>query len=90
VPDLSKVMGEAYPELPKVQDRVMQILKQEEERFAETLEHGMKVLEHALTREDKMLDGETVFQLYDTYGFPGRPDRRHRARTRRDDGLRRL
>ena len=43
---------------------------QEEERFAETLEHGMKVLEHALTREDKMLDGETVFQLYDTYGFP--------------------
>ena len=70
VPDLSKAMGEAYPELPKVQDRVMQILKQEEERFAETLEHGMKVLEHALTREDKMLDGETVFQLYDTYGFP--------------------
>ena len=70
VPDLSKAMGEACPELPKVQDRVMQILKQEEERFAETLEHGMKVLEHALTREDKMLDGETVFQLYDTYGFP--------------------
>ena len=70
VPDLSKAMGEAYPELPKVQDRVMQILKQEEERFAETLEHGMKVLEHALTREDKMLDCETVFQLYDTYGFP--------------------
>jgi alanyl-tRNA synthetase len=70
VPDLSKAMGEAYPELPKLQDRVMQILKQEEERFAETLEHGMKVLEHALTREDKMLDGETVFQLYDTYGFP--------------------
>ncbi len=63
-------MGEAYPELPKVQDRVMQILKQEEERFAETLVNGMKVLEHALTREDKMLDGETVFQLYDTYGFP--------------------
>ncbi|MBX3662531.1 MAG: alanine--tRNA ligase [Burkholderiales bacterium] len=70
VPDLSKAMGEAYPELPKVQDRVMQILKQEEERFAETLEHGMKVLEGALGREDKMLDGETVFQLYDTYGFP--------------------
>ena len=70
VPDLSKAMGEAYPELPKVQDRVMQILKQEEERFAETLVNGMKVLENALTREDKMLDGETVFQLYDTYGFP--------------------
>ncbi|MGA0023839.1 MAG: alanine--tRNA ligase [Burkholderiales bacterium] len=70
VPDLSKAMGAAYPELPKVQDRVMQVLKQEEERFAETLENGMKVLEVALTREDKMLDGETVFQLYDTYGFP--------------------
>jgi len=70
VPDLAQVMGAAYPELPKVQDRVMQVLKQEEERFAETLENGMKVLEGALTREDKMLDGETVFQLYDTYGFP--------------------
>ncbi len=70
VPDLSKAMGEAYPELPQLQERVMQVLKQEEERFAETLENGMKVLEGALTREDKMLDGETVFQLYDTYGFP--------------------
>ena len=70
VADLAKVMGAAYPELVKVQDRVMQVLKQEEERFAETLENGMKVLEGPLTREDKMLDGETVFQLYDTYGFP--------------------
>ena len=70
VPELAKVMGAAYPELVKVRDRVMQVLKQEEERFAETLENGMKVLEGALTREDKMLDGETVFQLYDTYGFP--------------------
>lgn len=70
VADLAKVMGAAYPELVKLQDRVMQVLKQEEERFAETLENGMKVLEGALTREDKMLDGETVFQLYDTYGFP--------------------
>jgi alanyl-tRNA synthetase len=70
VPDLAKAMGNAYPELVSGQDRVAQILKQEEERFAETLENGMKVLEGALTREDKMLDGETVFQLYDTYGFP--------------------
>ena len=70
VGDLSKVMGDAYPELPKAQDRVTQVLRQEEERFAETLENGMKVLEGALTREDKMLDGETVFQLYDTFGFP--------------------
>jgi alanyl-tRNA synthetase len=70
VPDLAQAMGEAYPELVSAQERVGQVLKQEEERFAETLENGMKVLEGALTREDKMLDGETVFQLYDTYGFP--------------------
>jgi alanyl-tRNA synthetase len=70
VADLSKAMGDAYPELVKAQDRVAQVLKQEEERFAETLENGMKVLEGALNREDKMLDGETVFQLYDTFGFP--------------------
>ncbi|MGH8601156.1 MAG: alanine--tRNA ligase, partial [Burkholderiales bacterium] len=70
VPDLSAMMGEAYPELPAAQDRVMGILKQEEERFAETLENGMGILEVALTREDRMLDGETVFKLYDTFGFP--------------------
>jgi alanyl-tRNA synthetase len=63
-------MGAAYPELTTVQDRVTAVLRQEEERFAETLENGMKVLEAALTREDKMLDGDTVFQLYDTFGFP--------------------
>jgi alanyl-tRNA synthetase len=70
VADLAKAMGEAYPELVQAQDKVSQILKQEEERFADTLENGMKILEGALTREDKMLDGETVFQLYDTFGFP--------------------
>src|SRR6266478_5375787 len=70
VTDLSRVMGEAYPELPRAQERVTQVLKAEEERFAETLENGMKVLEGALHREDRMLDGETVFQLYDTFGFP--------------------
>ena len=70
VPDLSKVMGDAYPELPAAQGRVSAVLKQEEERFAETLEHGMQVLEGALHREDRMLDGETLFKLYDTYGFP--------------------
>jgi len=70
VPDLSAAMGDAYPELPKAEKRVMQVLKAEEERFAETLENGMKVLEAALHREDRMLDGETVFQLYDTFGFP--------------------
>jgi len=70
VEDLSAVMGTAYPELPKAQERTKQVLLQEEQRFAETLDHGMKVLEGALTREDKMLDGETIFQLYDTFGFP--------------------
>ncbi len=70
VADLVKAMGEAYPELASVSARVAGVLKQEEERFAETLENGMKILEGALTREDHMLDGDTVFQLYDTFGFP--------------------
>jgi alanyl-tRNA synthetase len=70
VEDLSRVMGEAYPELPAAKGRVSAILKQEEERFAETLENGMQVLEAALHREDRMLDGATVFKLYDTFGFP--------------------
>jgi alanyl-tRNA synthetase len=70
VDDLSKVMGAAYPELPREKSRVAGVLKQEEERFAETLENGMQMLEGALHREDRMLDGETVFKLYDTYGFP--------------------
>jgi alanyl-tRNA synthetase len=70
VEDLTRSMGKAYPELAHARERVTQVLKQEEERFAETLANGMKVLEGALTREDRMLDGETVFQLYDTFGFP--------------------
>ena len=70
VPDLVKAMGVAYPELVKAAERVGQVLKQEEERFAETLENGMAVLEGALQSEDKMLDGDTVFRLYDTFGFP--------------------
>ncbi len=70
VDNLAQAMGAAYPELSAAKERVAQVLKTEEERFAETLENGMKVLEGALNREDKTLDGETVFQLYDTYGFP--------------------
>jgi len=74
VPELSRLMGDAYPELPLKQDYVMRVLKAEEERFAETLEHGMKVLEAALEDVDKagtkMLPGETAFTLYDTFGFP--------------------
>ncbi len=67
---LSRAMGEAYPELVAAQAKVEQVLKQEEERFAETLEHGMAVLEGAMQKEDRMLDGSTVFKLYDTFGFP--------------------
>ena len=74
VPELSRLMGEAYPELPLKQGHVMQVLKAEEERFAETLEHGMKVLEQALAEMQKkgarILPGETAFTLYDTFGFP--------------------
>ncbi len=70
VDDLILAMGEAYPELPAARDDVVAVLRQEEERFAETLEHGMGVLEAALKSEDRMLDGQTVFRLYDTYGFP--------------------
>jgi alanyl-tRNA synthetase len=70
VEDLAKVMGEAYPELITSQERVVTTLKQEEERFAETLENGMQLLEAALLHQNRVLDGETVFRLYDTFGFP--------------------
>jgi alanyl-tRNA synthetase len=72
VPDLVAEMGQAYPELAQTAERVAQVLKQEEERFGETLEHGMKILEAALADVPKggQMDGTTVFTLYDTYGFP--------------------
>ena len=74
VADLTNEMGAAYPELKEQQARIEAVLKQEEERFGETLEHGMKILDGALGQmssgDPKMLDGETVFLLYDTYGFP--------------------
>lgn len=70
VADLVKEMGVAYPELAEAGERVAQVLKQEEERFGETLEHGMKILEAALAKDSKNLDGATAFTLYDTYGFP--------------------
>jgi len=70
VEDLDRAMGDAYPELRDAKGRVADVLKQEEERFAETLENGMAVLESALASGEKLLDGDTVFKLYDTYGFP--------------------
>ncbi len=70
VAPLAQVMGDAYPELRNSANRVAEIIKAEEERFAETLEHGMKILESKLADGAKVLDGETAFMLYDTYGFP--------------------
>lgn len=71
VAPLSQEMGDAYPELPKVADQVTRVLRLEEERFAETLEQGMKILEGTIdSLDDKQIPGETVFKLYDTYGFP--------------------
>jgi alanyl-tRNA synthetase len=70
IPDLVAEMGAAYPELAEAADRVALVLKQEEERFGETLENGMKILEGALSKDPMRLDGKTAFALYDTYGFP--------------------
>jgi alanyl-tRNA synthetase len=70
VDDLDIEMGAAYPELSEARERVKQVLKAEEERFGETLEHGMKILEAQLAKDAKNLDGGTAFTLYDTYGFP--------------------
>jgi len=64
-------MGEAYPELLAVRAQVEKVLRTEEERFAETLDQGMKILESAIIDLDgKVIPGETIFKLYDTYGFP--------------------
>jgi alanyl-tRNA synthetase len=74
VPDLVEQMGTAYPELVAEQVRVKGILKQEEERFFATIEHGMAILEADLAEMDKagnkVFNGETAFKLHDTYGFP--------------------
>jgi alanyl-tRNA synthetase len=64
-------MGEAYPELAKAQAHVEKVLKKEEERFAETLDQGMEILETAIANlKGKEIPGDVVFKLYDTYGFP--------------------
>src|SRR5512135_2065577 len=74
VPDLVEQMGSAYPELTAAQVRVMEVLKQEEERFFATIEHGMAILEADLAvmaqHGSKVFNGETAFKLHDTYGFP--------------------
>ena len=64
-------MGEAYPELVKAQAQVEKILRLEEERFAETLDQGMKILEDGIAKlSGKQIPGDVIFKLYDTYGFP--------------------
>lgn len=71
VSPLVSEMGEAFPELAKAQPLVERALKQEEERFADTLDNGLKILDQAIdAMADKEIPGETVFLLYDTYGFP--------------------
>lgn len=70
VADLVKEMGNAYPELKEKQAQIEEALKNEESRFAQTLETGMALLENALAKGSKKLDGEIIFKLYDTYGFP--------------------
>ncbi|MGA7478939.1 MAG: alanine--tRNA ligase, partial [Azonexus sp.] len=72
VPDLVAEMGAAYPELAQNQHKVIATLKQEEDRFFETIEHGMAILENELKSlpEGGVFNGETAFKLHDTYGFP--------------------
>ena len=76
VPDLVALMGEAYPKLKSEEKRIIDVLKAEEERFFETLEIGMEILDAALESEPgevqgvKVLPGEVAFKLHDTYGFP--------------------
>lgn len=71
VKPLVREMGEAYPELTSSHSMVERVLRQEEERFADTLDQGMQILEQAIASlNGTTLSGETVFKLYDTYGFP--------------------
>ncbi len=68
---LDDEMGDAYPELRQHRGHVERVLHKEEQRFAETLEQGMRILEDAIAAmQGDVIDGETVFKLYDTYGFP--------------------
>ncbi|MDD4979273.1 MAG: alanine--tRNA ligase [Gallionella sp.] len=74
VPDLVNEMGVAYPDLASARSRVMEVLKQEEERFFTTIEHGMSILEAELAEMSKtgtaVFNGDTAFKLHDTFGFP--------------------
>ncbi len=70
VAPLAAEMGEAYPELRREMARVTEVLKQEEERFFQTIANGMEILESTLARGAKQIDGDLAFKLHDTFGFP--------------------
>lgn len=70
VADLARLMGDAYPKLKADEARITSVLKAEEERFFETLEIGMTILDTALAGGAKVLPGDVAFKLHDTYGFP--------------------
>ncbi len=71
VTSMVKYMGDAYPELEKNRSHIERVIQQEEERFSETLSSGMVILNQAIAQQKgKILSGDIVFKLYDTYGFP--------------------
>jgi alanyl-tRNA synthetase len=70
VADLVLEMGEAYPELVSNQARIVEVLKQEEDRFFETIENGMQILETELAGKPAIFNGDLAFKLHDTFGFP--------------------
>ncbi len=90
VHDLSMAMGEAYPELAQAQERVAAVLRQEEERFAETIENGMQILETALASGDAHARRRDRLPALRHLRLPARPDGRHLPRARRTGGPRRL
>ena len=71
VKDLIKLMNSAYPELKKKQKDIIELIKNEEIKFFETLETGIEILEETISNmKNKTLSGDVVFKLHDTYGFP--------------------
>jgi alanyl-tRNA synthetase len=70
VPELVSLMGDAYPHLKSNAQRIAEVLQAEEERFYETLENGMQILDAALDGGAQVLSGDIAFKLHDTYGFP--------------------
>ena len=70
VPDLVRLMGDAYPNMGSQAQRITEVLKAEEERFYETLANGMEILDAALAGNAQVLPGDVAFKLHDTYGFP--------------------